>query len=274
MIRKILIVLGFFMLMQAPEVQAEAPDVSLRPVARAQVNAGKVIAPVVPPTKQISVAEQGGEPALQEAGERPGKGLFRALRPKKRTDRVSIFASKKRRALERGKVCGDLELQGTAVGNVPGRIRGCGVQSAIKLRSVSGITLSTQAVMDCGTAKALKSWVERGLKPSVGNRGGGVGKIKVAAHYACRTRNNKKGARISEHGKGRAIDISALFLMDGSEISVLKHWSKGWRGKALRKMHRLACGPFGTVLGPNADRYHRDHFHLDTARYRSGSYCK
>ena len=46
------------------------------------------------------------------------------------------------------------------------------------------------------------------------------------------------------------------------------------RGKALKKMHKIACGPFGTVLGPNANRFHRDHFHFDTARYRSGSYCK
>jgi hypothetical protein len=28
------------------------------------------------------------------------------------------------------------------------------------------------------------------------------------------------------------------------------------------------------VLGPNANSFHRDHFHFDTARYRSGSYCR
>jgi len=39
-------------------------------------------------------------------------------------------------------------------------------------------------------------------------------------------------------------------------------------------MHRAACGPFGTVLGPNADRFHQDHFHFDTARHRSGPYCR
>jgi hypothetical protein len=39
-------------------------------------------------------------------------------------------------------------------------------------------------------------------------------------------------------------------------------------------MHKAACGPFGTVLGPNSNRFHQDHFHFDTARYRSGSYCR
>jgi hypothetical protein len=27
-------------------------------------------------------------------------------------------------------------------------------------------------------------------------------------------------------------------------------------------------------LGPDADRYHQDHFHLDTASHRSGPYCR
>ena len=248
---------------------AQAPEASLRPVARAVAGGGAPA--VVQPVEGGPGQETTGGEVRAEA---PRKGLFRALRPKKRTERVKLFASKKRRALERGKVCGDVALQGEDVGRVPGRISGCGVRGAVKLRSVSGISLSQQAIMDCGTAKALKKWVESGMKPAVGSRGGGVAGIKVAAHYACRTRNNKKGAKISEHGKGRAIDIAALYLKDGSEISVYEHWAKGWRGKALRRMHKAACGPFETVLGPNADRYHRDHFHFDTARYRSGSYCK
>ena len=243
-------------------VLAQAPKDSLRPVARTTAE------------QQTVTVEASGGTAAQEAQEPRRKGLFGKLRPKKRTKKVRLFASKKQRALQRGAVCGDTSLQGEVVGRVPGRISGCGVSDAIKLRSVSGVALTQQSVMDCGTAKAFKRWVDKGLKPAVGKRGGGVARIKVAAHYACRTRNNQKGGRISEHGKGRAIDIAAFYLADGSELSVLKHWGKGWRGKALKKMHKIACGPFGTVLGPNANRFHRDHFHFDTARYRSGSYCK
>jgi len=63
-------------------------------------------------------------------------------------------------------------------------------------------------------------------------------------------------------------------LKSGQEITVLTDWGRGDRGRALRQMWRAACGPFGTVLGPEANRFHRDHFHFDTARYRSGSYCR
>jgi hypothetical protein len=98
--------------------------------------------------------------------------------------------------------------------------------------------------------------------------------LRVAAHYACRTRNNQPGARISEHGKGRAIDISGLRLRDGTLITVRNGWNGAETGKILRRMHQGACGPFGTVLGPESDRFHLDHFHFDTARYRSGPFCR
>lgn len=174
----------------------------------------------------------------------------------------------------RGAVCGDPAIQGLSVGRVPGKIRGCGLDNAVRISAISGVALSQQSVMDCRTAKTLKSWINGGMKPAVGKQGGGVVRLQVAAHYACRTRNSRKGAKISEHGKGRAIDISAFTLHDGSEISVLRHWGSGKKGRILKKMHRSACGKFGTVLGPNSDRHHRDHFHFDTARHRGGSYCR
>ncbi|WP_411236867.1 extensin family protein [Marivita sp. S0852] len=197
-----------------------------------------------------------------------------SLRPFLRPDGVVRKAMAQRRERARGAVCNDPSIQGEIVGLVPGRISGCGVKNAVRVRSVSGISLSQQAIMDCTTAKALKRWVDQGMKPSVGTFGGGVSQIKVAAHYACRTRNNQPGARISEHGKGRAIDISGFRFRDGQEITLLNGWGQRTTGAILRDMHRRACGIFGTVLGPESNRWHRDHFHFDTARYRSGSYCR
>lgn len=173
-----------------------------------------------------------------------------------------------------GSLCGDRRIQGIKVGPVPGKMPGCGVADAVKVSSVSGVMLSQQAVMDCNTAMTLRSWVDNGLKRAIRRKGGGVVQIRVAAHYACRTRNNQKGAKVSEHGKGHAIDISGFRLKDGTEVSVLKHYRLGKYRRALRKMRQAACGPFGTVLGPGSDRFHDDHFHFDTARHRSGAYCK
>ena len=198
----------------------------------------------------------------------------RSLRPILRSGQIEQKAMARKRQRKRGAICGDVEIQGDVVGYVPGRIKGCGVQDAVKVKSVAGVALSQHAIMDCNTAKSLNRWVKRSAIPNLRKKGGGLAKLRVAAHYACRTRNNRPGAKISEHGKGRAIDISGFHLADGTLISVLEGWNARRTKAALRKMHAEACGPFGTVLGPKADRYHRDHFHFDTARYRSGAYCR
>ncbi|PZX15261.1 hypothetical protein LX81_02564 [Palleronia aestuarii] len=171
-------------------------------------------------------------------------------------------------------ICGDPEILGTTLPAIPGRIAGCGVDEPVRLVSVAGLRLSQAATVDCRTAGALKTWVEDGVGPVVGRLGGGAVGLRVVAHYACRPRNNVPGAKISEHGRGRAIDIAAIRLRNGVEISVLKGWEDEQHGPLLHQLHEAACGPFGTVLGPESDAMHQDHFHFDTARYRSGSYCR
>ena len=107
-----------------------------------------------------------------------------------------------------------------------------------------------------------------GARPAVGSRGGGLAGFEVMGSYTCRPRNNQAGARLSEHGKGRAIDIGAAVLADGSTINVLRDWPD----PALRQMREAACGTFSTVLGPGAP-FHDNHLHFDTARGR-GPYCR
>jgi hypothetical protein len=186
---------------------------------------------------------------------------------------IEAAAEERRLARLRGQVCSDPDIQGTTLGRVNGR-GACGIEGAVKVRSVAGVALSPRATIDCRTAAALKTWVERGVLPAVGDEGGGVSSLRVVSHYACRTRNNQPGARLSEHSFGRAIDIAGIRLRDGSEMTLLTDWNSSDDGAQLRQMWRAACGPFGTVLGPEANRFHRDHFHFDTARYRSGTYCR
>ena len=42
----------------------------------------------------------------------------------------------------------------------------------------------------------------------------------------------------------------------------------------LRRIHKGACGIFGTVLGPEANDAHRNHFHLDMAPRKRRAYCE
>ena len=150
----------------------------------------------------------------------------------------------------------------------PGR---CGADEAFEITSVAGVALSRPARVRPAVAVALDEWVRKGLQPAFG---GQVVELRVAADYACRGRNNVKGAKLSEHGLANAIDLSAFTLADGRVVTVQDGWRLKETSGALKAAWQAACGPFGTVLGPNSDGYHRDHFHLDAAAYRSGSYCR
>jgi hypothetical protein len=42
----------------------------------------------------------------------------------------------------------------------------------------------------------------------------------------------------------------------------------------LRRLHKGACGLFGTVLGPEANEAHRNHFHFDLAARKRSAFCE
>ena len=42
----------------------------------------------------------------------------------------------------------------------------------------------------------------------------------------------------------------------------------------LRRLHKGACGTFGTVLGPDANEAHRNHFHFDLAARKRSAFCE
>ncbi|TDE36623.1 extensin family protein [Antarcticimicrobium sediminis] len=266
-------VLGLALL--ALPATARAPDHSLRPLAR-----GAAVGE--PPATPLSVTRRAPKPRppsaqVTSAAARPANLPFLSpeasplpvLRPEGLEQKVFL----KRLRRRKGSVCGDIDIQGDEIGRVTGKLRGCGARDAVRVREVAGVRLSQQSIMTCDTARALKTWVERGVKPAFRKRGPVV-EMRVAAHYSCRTRNNKPGAKLSEHGHAQAIDISAFTMRDGEVITVLKGWQKGTTLRPLRKVWKAACGPFGTVLGPEANGYHRDHFHVDIARYRGGPYCR
>ncbi len=93
--------------------------------------------------------------------------------------------------------------------------------------------------------------------------------------YDCRAQRNEtseaaarmgssKGGRLSEHAKGRAIDLAGFELADGSKITVKQFWySSGPEANFLHELARASCQSFNVVLTPNHDRLHQDHMHLD-----------
>jgi len=242
----------------APEVTAKVATqrtawVVPRPKQRP---AGVVFStPVIAPVQLPSLI---GEVAPKK---RPkGLGLFRAAAVKSKPGKAGLASRK-------GSVCNDPAIKGEEIPPIVGKVQGCGVSDPVRVTSVSGVQLSQAATLDCNTARALKTWVDKGLQPAFGETR--VVELRVAAHYICRSRNNMKGAKISEHGRGKAIDIAGFVLDNGQSVMVANGYDK-----AVRSAHKAACGIFGTTLGPGSDGYHEDHLHFDTAAHRNGPYCR
>lgn len=177
-------------------------------------------------------------------------------------------AASERKCLSSGRVVATSFLQPMH------RLGGPGVCGAIKPFRVQGlgtspVRLKPAATLRCPMVPAVDAWLNTVVQPAAHNYlGRSVVEIQVAASYSCRTRNNRPGARLSEHAFANALDISAFTLSDGRRVTVLKGWkSRGGEARFLRAVHRGACRIFTTVIGPDGDSYHRNHFHLDLARH-------
>ncbi len=147
----------------------------------------------------------------------------------------------------------------------------CGAVQPFEVAASAGgsVALDPPARLRCPMIPAVDRWIRHVVQPAA-NRlfGQPIVSLKVIASYSCRPMNNKSGDLLSEHGYANAIDISSFTLANGRKVAV----KTGWRGYPkerafLRAVHGGACRVFTTVLGPNHDSHHQDHFHLDLARH-------
>ncbi len=121
--------------------------------------------------------------------------------------------------------------------------------------------------LQCNMAEALVEWIRDDAGPAAATLGAPLAAISGYDSYECRGRNNIAGAKLSEHGKGNAIDIGAVKLKNGATFTLTDpQVSKPFR----EQMRTLACARFTTVLGPGSDGYHEEHIHLDLAERSHG----
>jgi hypothetical protein len=134
------------------------------------------------------------------------------------------------------------------------------------------VAVQPSATLACPIVSTLDTWIGSGVQPAAMKWFGvQVAEIRQISAYSCRGMNGQRGAHISEHAFGNALDIAAFTLADGRRIVV----KDGWRGAPeeqgfLRDVQASACQHFSTVLAPGSNAYHYDHIHVDLMRRASG----
>ena len=138
---------------------------------------------------------------------------------------------------------------------------------AVTLRDRTRVPLNPPAVLRCPMAEALAHFMRNDVAPAAAELGAPLAAVVNYDSYDCRGRNRVIGAKLSEHGKGNAIDIRAIKLGNGTIVELTSLIV----AKEFRERVRVAaCGRFSTVLGPGSDGYHESHIHLDLAERSRG----
>jgi len=129
------------------------------------------------------------------------------------------------------------------------------------------VEVKPTAVLRCAMAESFATWVRDEASDHVAALGDALRTVDTIGSYECRGRNSVADAKLSEHGKGNAIDVRALVLADGRHIT----FTDETVSKPLRNdLRDSACHRFTTVLGPGADGHHNDHIHLDILERNRG----
>jgi hypothetical protein len=160
----------------------------------------------------------------------------------------------------------------------------CGLTHPFKVSGLANGTVSVEGpvTIDCSMVPALEDWLAQIVQPAAqAHFGVPVVGLTAFGAYSCRSVDNIAGAQLSEHSFGNAIDISGFKLADGRTIVIVQDWKKTDTQESafLHEAHAGACQHFTTVLGPGADVFHYNHFHLDLAMHGATNtgprrYCK
>ena len=183
----------------------------------------------------------------------------------------------------------------------------CGAPAPILLKTLGGdprVEFDPPVMMTCQLARALNTWLDKTVQPKAEALfGSPVAKLHNASSYACRNRYHDAYQPLSEHALANAIDIPEFVLASGERVTVLDNWPKNsftlpvplpnpvrvaavgtsvpmasttsadQKAKFVKYLHDDACPTFGTVLGPDANEAHKNHFHFDM-KQRRASLCQ
>ena len=156
-----------------------------------------------------------------------------------------------------------------------GRIT-CGAPEVVVYRGGPGkIAYRPQPVLTCGMALALAYYETLMQSEALAELGSPIVRIDQLGTYACREVAAYPGT-VSEHAYANAIDLARFTLKSGAVVEVLRDFDAGGgepkrpQGRFLRKISRRGNDEdvFSHVLTSFFNPAHKDHFHLDLARYR------
>jgi hypothetical protein len=146
----------------------------------------------------------------------------------------------------------------------------CGYEDAVRFAGGGAIGIDwrpADLAASCPVAAGLALWEWHVVQPAaLRHFGSRVASIDHFGSYSCRRLYGRSEGGWSEHATANAVDIAGFRLENGTRITVIGDWrGEGAKAAFLREVRDGACRLFATVLSPDYNAAHRDHFHLDQA---------
>lgn len=141
----------------------------------------------------------------------------------------------------------------------------CQVRGALRFTGGMAPLRPSDVSLTCKEALAVSIWERQVVQPAAFEvLGEAVTAIDNYGSYACRRIYGQAEGPVSEHASANALDIAGFKLANGEVISVLKDWNDpGPKGRFLHRVRDGGCRVFVTVLSPDYNAQHANHFHLD-----------
>jgi len=166
-----------------------------------------------------------------------------------------------------------LDQAGARFESLPDHIESeaCHILNRVRISGLSTAHLDP-VEMRCSIAARLYLWERHDVQPAAHRLlNAGVAEVEHFSSYSCRRMRTSRGTswRMSQHVTANAVDISGFVLEDGRRITLKRHWGRSPEGAFLRAAHAGLCRWFNTVLGPDYNALHADHFHADMGPFAS-----
>ena len=102
---------------------------------------------------------------------------------------------------------------------------------AVLLAAGARVELKPAPVLRCAFAESLASWLRDEASPRAEKLGAALRTIETYDDFECRGRNRVVGAKLSEHGKGNAVDVRSFILADGRALGI----NRRFRGERVSR---------------------------------------
>jgi hypothetical protein len=179
-------------------------------------------------------------------------------------------------AVEDGGACREaLRKSGVRFRELPDRAapdgKGCGIPHGVMVtRGPSGVTYSPPLVVDCSLAATLPAVEAIVQDEAQRHLGAPIVRIGDLGTYSCRSVRGW-AQRLSQHAMGNAMDLATFQPRRGRMVTVARDYVRQGdtpekpEQRFLRAVYERLWSEAGLtrVLGPDWDRSHRDHLHLD-----------